>query len=501
MDGQLAAPFHFAAEFLILAVCAGAAADALRGVKEGVGRWAWVRCVGFATLVAAQIVHGALVVEGDGEIAVIVLRAIGFGLLALSLKPEPISGMPAIFFTGSDARWAALPAFFAIVASARLLAGRRKGRDASSLFLAGAFAMFAAGEAALAASQETGGDAAFVISHAVRAAGALLLARWLWTSFMRSVRLRFVAVFVAALVLLATVVAGALTTVIGSQLEDGELRRLQTVAAGQQRALATKVEQAIRVSSTIAGLVDSEWSSIRDQADRELQPSALFFKNPQARVILPLDADFLVFLNEQGRVIDSVREKPGTAQAPAPTFPRLTPVELIALTGSTVVQQAMADSPVEAADILSVDLNQIAAVGAAPVRSGSDTIGGVIVGFDLDRELLLNLSVGAEANITVLKGGEIVSTTYADPMDAGGLSRGTLRNGVRRTVEEEGGFLRTTSTAGRERSFTVYAPILSQEGTQVVGVLAASRPAVLLADAQRTINRTLFLIVLAASAL
>jgi PAS domain S-box-containing protein len=123
------------------------------------------------------------------------------------------------------------------------------------------------------------------------------------------------------------------------------------------------------------------------------------------------------------------------------------------------------------------------------------------VGFDLDRELLLNLAVGAEAGITVLKGGEIVSTTYQDPRDAMGLTRGTLQASVRRAVEEEGGILRTTSSAGGERSFTVYAPITSQDGTQVVGVLAVSRPAVLLADAQRTINRTLFLIVLAASAI
>src|SRR5688572_3918690 len=183
MDGQLAAPFHFAAEFLILAVCAGAAADALRGIRNGAGPWAWIRAAGFAALVAAQIVHGALVVEGDGEITVIVLRAVGFGLLALSLKPVPAGGLPAIFFAGGDARWATLPAFFAIVASARLLVGMRRARDSASLALAGAFALFAAGEGALAAADPGGGGAAFVVSHVARAAGAVLLARWLWTSF------------------------------------------------------------------------------------------------------------------------------------------------------------------------------------------------------------------------------------------------------------------------------------------------------------------------------
>jgi PAS domain S-box-containing protein len=495
MDGQLAAPFHFAAEFLILAVCAGAAADALRGIRNGAGFFAWVRAAGFTALVAAQIAHGALVVEGDGEISIVVLRAVGFGLLALSLKPIPAGGLPAIFFVGDDARWAALPAFFAIVASARLLVDGRKARDTAALALAGAFALFAAGEAALVAADPAGGGAAFVISHAARAAGAVLLARWLWTSFARSVRLRFVAVFVAALVLLATVVAGALTQVIGNNLEDGELRRLETVASGQRTALGAKVDQAIRVSKTIANALGADIKRVEPGA------AARFFVDPRGRVVLPLDADFLAFLDPKGGIIDSAREKPGTPQAPATTYPELMPVEQFLLTGSTVVRQALTGSQLEAADITSIEVNQIAAVGAAPVRLGTQLIGGVVVGFNLDRELLLNLAVGAEAGITVLKGGEIVSTTYQDPRDAMGLTGGTLQASVRRAVEEEGGILRTTSSAGGERSFTVYAPITSQDGTQVVGVLAVSRPAVLLADAQRTINRTLFLIVLVASAI
>lgn len=505
MDGQLAAPFHFAAEFLILAVCAGAAADALRGIRNGAGPSAWVRASGFTALVAAQVVHGALVVEADGEISVIVLRAVGFALLALSLKPLPASGMPAIFFAGDDARWAALPAFFAILASTRLLVGRRKDRDPASLALAGAFALFAAGEAALVAADPAGGGAAFVISHAVRAAGAMLLARWLWTSFERSVRLRFVAVFVAALVLLATVVAGALTQVIGNNLEHEELKRLQVIAASQQRGLQQRVQLAIQQTNTLADVLSRDDNKFEDLIS-DPRIAAAFF-GPGRALLLPAGADFLAFLDGKGRVAASAREILGTSQAPKPTYPSLTKVEQIALQGSRVVRQALAPAPVEAADIISIELRKIAVVGAAAVRQRGRTVGVVVVGFDLDHELLLSLS-GAEANITVLKGGEVVSTTYVDPQTqredpriAAALSRGTLRANVRRAVEEEGGTLRTTSAPGGERSFTVYAPILSEDGAQVVGVLAASRPAVVLADAQRTINRTLFLITLAASAI
>src|SRR5207249_5605553 len=57
------------------------------------------------------------------------------------------------------------------------------------------------------------------------------------------------------------------------------------------------------------------------------------------------------------------------------------------------------------------------------------------------------------------------------------------------------------ATVNGERSFAVYAPITAEDPTQVVGVLVLSRPAGLLTASQRSINRTLFLITLAASAL
>ncbi|MGH2726024.1 MAG: ATP-binding protein, partial [Actinomycetota bacterium] len=196
----------------------------------------------------------------------------------------------------------------------------------------------------------------------------------------------------------------------------------------------------------------------------------------------------------------SAREVLGTPQTPRPSYPALSPVEQIALQGGRVVRQALGPTPVEAGDIISIDVRKIAVVGAAPVRESGDTKGAIVIGFDVDRELLLGLS-GAEAQITALKGGEVVSTTYEEPARASGLVSGGLRAEVRRVVEEEGRVLRTTSSPGGERAFTVYAPIVSDDGTQVVGVLAASRPAVVLAAAQRAINRTLFLITLAASAI
>src|SRR5882672_6575398 len=103
MDGQLAAPFHFAAEFLILAVFAGAMFDALRASRESGGRGALVRTAGFALLIAAQIVHGTSTTPGDGTLALVVLRAAGFALVAGGLRPARAAALPALFVAGGDA--------------------------------------------------------------------------------------------------------------------------------------------------------------------------------------------------------------------------------------------------------------------------------------------------------------------------------------------------------------------------------------------------------------
>src|SRR5919198_4985063 len=150
MEG-LAAPFHFAIEFLILAVAAGAAFEAIRSAREGAGPVALVQAAGFTSLVAAEVLHGTLAVSGDGAIAVVTLRAVGFGLIAASMRPMPSAALPALFVAGDDARWAVLPAAFALMAAARAFASRREAPRGAGASLSAAFVCFAAGEVALAA--------------------------------------------------------------------------------------------------------------------------------------------------------------------------------------------------------------------------------------------------------------------------------------------------------------------------------------------------------------
>ena len=94
MEGQLAAPFHFAVEFLILAVFAGAMFDAMRPSRERAGGVAFVQAAGFASLILAQILHGTLVLTGDGALPLVIMRGIGFGLIAASMRPMPAAALP-----------------------------------------------------------------------------------------------------------------------------------------------------------------------------------------------------------------------------------------------------------------------------------------------------------------------------------------------------------------------------------------------------------------------
>src|SRR5207248_3837566 len=116
---------------------------------------------------------------------------------------EPIiaaAAMPALFFTGPHASITVIPAVAAVAVAARGFRAHRIYRDPTTLAFTTAFAAFAIAEGATALS-DPGTGALLIFAHCMRALGALLLARWLWTSIVRGVRLRVVAAFVAGLTL------------------------------------------------------------------------------------------------------------------------------------------------------------------------------------------------------------------------------------------------------------------------------------------------------------
>src|SRR5205085_3999598 len=138
--------------------------------------------LGFLSLAAAQFVHGALIIQADANTTVIALRAAAFGLLALSARPavalervplEPIiaaGAVPALFFTGPHAGFAAIPAVMALAVAARGLHAHRAYRDSSTLAFTTGFTAFAIAEAATALS-DRGTGALLIVAHCMRAIG------------------------------------------------------------------------------------------------------------------------------------------------------------------------------------------------------------------------------------------------------------------------------------------------------------------------------------------
>jgi hypothetical protein len=71
-------------------------------------------------------------------------------------------------------------------------------------------------------------DSTAIAAHSTALVGYVFIATWLWAGVMSSIRTRFIASFVALLVVVVLVLSSALTGVITNNIEDEELRRLET---------------------------------------------------------------------------------------------------------------------------------------------------------------------------------------------------------------------------------------------------------------------------------
>src|SRR5207244_9922198 len=76
-------------------------------------------------------------------------------------------------------------------------------------------------------------------------AGGLRAGRWAWTWIVQSVRLRFVAAFVAVLTIAVLIVSAALNVVIGNTLQSNELDRLLEAGGARQASIQNLGEGAL----------------------------------------------------------------------------------------------------------------------------------------------------------------------------------------------------------------------------------------------------------------
>ena len=504
MEGRLAVPFHFAAEFLVLVVALGGALDALRARRRGEGTWAHGQAVGFLALAAAQIAHGSLIAQADSEPLVLGLRTAAFALLALSARPaattSAVGAAPALILPGMNTTLALAPAAAAFFAAARGVRAHRKDQDPATFAFAAAFVAFGAGEVALALSSQEGG-AMIGVSHAARALGAIFLARWLWTSIVRSVRLRFVASFVLVLTIGVLVVSAALNVVIGNTLADEEMKRLADAGAARVtsvRSLGATALSSAQLFAEESAVVAAGFTSPTTAPGRPTRCDPKRALDDFARRslrILPPDADFIALVARGGKVV-------GSAMVQGSTVCALPPDQEIQIAGTAVVGEALADRENGSPVLLRYNeggrvRQQLVALGAYPNTVGrpARVAGVVVVGYRIDRDFLRAVAVDTDADdVAVIAGGEIAASSQ----DNQALAR-ALRSleGPLRAAREDKRIERRTLTVGGETATAAFVPLARTDG-DVIGQMALVRRASALDEAQRNTTRVLFFITMLA---
>lgn len=507
MEGQLVAPFHFAAEFLILAVAAGACLDAIRRVRSGGGARALSQAAGFALLAAAQVVHGVRIpgAAADGAALLIIVRAAGFALIAAGGFPGPRFSSPGtvlpslvlpfaaagMFEAGDARRLALLPALAAAAAFVRGVTAHRADQDPASFAYSASFASFAGGELALSLAGPDGGTA-LAVAHGLRFIAALLLVRWLAVTIARSVRLRFVAAFVVALTVLVLVLSASFDVVIGRNVEREELSRVGVVASSLNGSIDRQVRSDQQTAFNLA------------QAAQGLVPAR---PGLSALACLYPDLDMLIAVGAQGRVTGSAlkprkrcdftdlsRYVAANLSPEVPQALRLGVAGSLVVTGNALAGRSNASLEV-------VQPGTLAIVAAAPIGPVARPAGALAAARIVDSGLLDRLRAG-NVEIAILIGGRVsaVSSSAGEARRAAlqkAFSGGTNRQ-IRRAVEENGEAYHATLAVDGVRSFSAFVPLKRANG-DTIAVLGVVSSAGDVRASREALNRILFLIALMAA--
>ncbi|HEX9695319.1 MAG TPA: ATP-binding protein [Actinomycetota bacterium] len=504
MEGQFVVPFHFAAEFLILAVSVGACLDAVRRARSGGGARALSQAAGFALLAVAQVVHGARIpgAAEDGAALLILLRAAGFALVALGGvaiaaprhdAPVGVHGFApliaaGLFLSGGASNLAVISAIAAGAAFLRGAIAHRGDQDPASFAFATAFAAFAGGEVALALSPPDGGTT-LAVSHAFRFAGALLLVRWLGVAIGRSVRLRFVSAFVVALAALVLVLSAAFDVVIARNVEREELRRVGVTAG----ALTGSIERQVRADQQTAfNLAQASQGKVHDR----LGLSVLACLYPDFDIMLTVHAGGRIGGSalKPPRRCDFANIGPYTQANPSPEVPQAL---RLGVAGSGVVaENALAGRSNGGLEV--IQPGTLAIVAAAPIGPVARPLGALATSRVVTGPYLERLRTGDD-DVALIIGGDAIAVTGADgaealqaALDAGPGGR------IRSDVEEDGDALGVSLSIAGTRSFASFVPLKRTTG-ETIAVLGVISSAGDVRASREALNRILFLIALAAA--
>jgi PAS domain S-box-containing protein len=203
--------------------------------------------------------------------------------------------------------------------------------------------------------------------------------------------------------------------------------------------------------------------------------------------------DFVMVVDAHGKSLSSSENVPGHR-------PRDLPVsETINIAGSPVVAQALQGFQSQTPEAVSFAnatstgavQSQLLIVAAYPAKQGGRVAGAVVVGYRLDDPFLLLVRQDTGAEATILVGDRVSSTTFGSPATVVAAFRGIDFSPAR----ENGTPLQRIVTIGGSQYVSAFVPVKGTDG-RVIGLLGLSRKSTTLADAQRNITRTLFLITL-----
>jgi two-component system sensor histidine kinase VicK len=208
-----------------------------------------------------------------------------------------------------------------------------------------------------------------------------------------------------------------------------------------------------------------------------------------------------MLVDARGKTLTSSENPPAGScpkATPAPCPRPLPGTEELGIAGSAVVTQALQGFPGETptsvtfANAKGVVQSQLLIVAAYPARGPSGKrIGAIVDGYRIDRQFLLLVRQDTGAEATVLVGDQVSSTTFG--------KAATVAQAFRHIdfslPRENGTVLRRIVSLGGNQYVSAFVPLRGSDG-RIIGLIGLSRRSTALADAQRNITRTLFLITL-----
>lgn len=491
-DTFLAVPLHFTIEFVGFLVASAAAflVASRPSLITGTGSNRGAATLGFGALAVAQVAHGGSFLESDADEVLIALKTFGLALILIGVVGgvrQP--GAAALITAGEPAAFS--PALAAAAIALMSFVGSFRGSRELRRLALGTL-LLAIGEAAVALSPP--GDQVRLegtnelIPHCLRLLGYLAVASWLWTGVRSSIRTRFVASFVTLLVVVVLALSTALTGVISSNIEAGELDRVTRQMRNVLDAIGRTERADIAQDARLAADINDVQAAVAAGDDA----------NPIATQIIEselFDADAVVLMNAKGKLLGSAGHGGFVTETKTR---RLKNEDLLRLLGLPPVQNMIKDPTIpDAADMGRVG-DSVALVGVSKVfELGGDKVAGVLALANfLDHLTVTNVSKNVAVDTSIRVGNRIVATRLPKVVAASQLVPKDAREEL--TTDFEDGVVARTQELGGETYYSAIAELRREDGFAVGHIVLSSAAARVANPARENVTSTLFLVALGA---